>query len=69
MMRYLVTTMILMLLMAFGTACAETESPTTPPTIPDSNFLMVTEPADESVINTDKIEVTGTTVPGTVVPV
>ena len=69
MMRSLVATMILMLLMAFGTACAETESTTTPPTIPDSNFLIVTEPADESIINTDKIEVAGTTVPGAVVSV
>ena len=69
MVRSLASAMILMLLMAFGTACAETGSTTTPPTIPDSNLLVVTEPADESIISTDKIEVAGTTVPGAVVSV
>ena len=69
MMRSLASAMILMLLVAFGTACAETESTTTPPTIPDSNLLVVTEPANESIISTDKIKVAGITVPGAVVSV
>jgi len=45
-------------------------SPEAPPQVPETGFfLTVTQPADESIINVDKVEVIGTTIPGAVVSV
>ena len=45
-------------------------SPEAPPQVPETGFfLTVTEPADESIINVDKVEVIGTTIPGAVVSI
>ena len=41
-----------------------------PPQVSEAGFsLTVTEPTDESIINTDKVEVIGTTIPGAVVSI
>ena len=45
-------------------------SPETPPQVSETGFsLTVTEPTDESIINTDKVEVIGITTPGAVVSI
>ena len=45
-------------------------SPETPPQVSETGFsLTVTQPADESIINTDKVEVIGITTPGAVVSI
>ena len=45
-------------------------TPKTPPQVPQPGFfLTVTQPADNSIINADKLEVRGHTTPGAVVSV
>jgi len=69
--------MVLVLSMVFATGCAGSESPITTPTTPETTseisdsglFLTVTQPANESIINADRVEVMGITVPGAVVSV
>lgn len=70
---YLVAMMFLILSMVFGAGCTGSGSPT--PSELDSDitkngfFLTMTQPIDESIINTDKVEVIGVTVPNAVVSV
>ena len=77
MKQCLAATMVLVLSMVFATGCAGSESPITTPTTPETTseisdsglFLTVTQPANESIINADRVEVMGITVPGAVVSV
>ena len=68
---YLAAMMFLVLSMMFGAGCTGSGLPT--PSELDSDipkngfFLTVTQPTDESIINTDKVEVIGITVPSAVV--
>ncbi len=70
---YLVAMMFLILSMVFGAGCAGSGSPTpldANSDMPESGFfLTVTQPIDESIINADKVEVIGITVPSAVVSV
>ena len=59
---YLVAMTVLILSMVFAAGCTRDE--------PDSGFfLTVTHPVNESITSVDKVEVTGITVPSTVVSV
>jgi len=77
MKRCLAATMVLVLSMVFAAGCGGSESPMTRPTTPGTPseipakglFLTVTQPANESIINTDRVEVIGITAPGAVVSV
>ncbi len=73
MKQCLVAMTVLVLSMVFGAGCAESGSPTPPEVnsdMPKSGFfLTVTQPTDESIINADKVEVIGITVPNAVVSV
>lgn len=77
MKQCLAATMVLVLSMVFATGCAGSESPITTPATPETTseisdsglFLTVTQPANESIINTDRVEVIGITAPGAVVSV
>ena len=71
-------TLVMVLLLVLIGACAPTPeevTPTagpepTPPEMPKTGFfLTITEPADNSIINTDKVEVRGRTIPRAVVSV
>ena len=73
-----VVTLVMVLLLVLIAACAPTPEKVTPPPGPEPSppempktgfFLTVTEPADNSIINTDKVEVRGRTTPGAVVSV
>jgi len=70
---YLVAMMVLVLSMVFGAGCAGCGSPTPPEVnsdMPKSGFfLTMTQPTDEGIINADKVEVIGITVPRAVVSV
>ena len=82
MKQCLVVAIVVVLSMVFVAGCAgprpTVNTPdTNPTTIPEvtpeneksSLFLTVAQPINESTINTDKVEVIGTTVPGAVVSV
>jgi len=77
MKQCLAATMVLVLSMVFATGCAGSESPITTPTTPETTseisdsdlFLTVTQPANESIINADRVEVIGITAPRAVVSV
>ncbi len=69
-----VVTLIMVLFLVLIAACAPPPEKVTPPPIPEPTpkpefFLTVTEPADNSIINADKVEVRGRTTPGAVVSV
>lgn len=69
-----VIVLVIVLLLVLISACAPTPGKITPPPSPEPTpkpefFLTVTEPADNSIINTDKVEVGGRTSPGAVVSV
>ena len=71
MKQCLVAMMVLVLSMVFGAGCTGSGSPT--PSELDSDipkngfFLTMTQPTDESIVNADKVEVIGITVPKAVV--
>ena len=69
-------TLIMVLFLVLIAACAPPPEKVTPPPAPELTptpkpefFLTVTQPADNSIINTDKVEVRGCTSPGAVVSV
>ena len=77
MKRGLAATMVLVLSLVFAAGCGGSQSPMTAPTTPETTseisdkglFLTVTQPANESIINADRVEVIGITAPGAVVSV
>ena len=83
MKRYLVIITILVLALMSALGCAKTESPSIEPTTSPAStaiettsetsengfFLTVIEPADESIVNTNRVEVFGITIPGAVVSI
>ena len=58
-----VVALVTVLLLVLIAACAPT------PALKPEFSLTVTQPADESIINVDKVEVIGTTIPGAVVSI
>jgi bacillopeptidase F len=77
MKQCLVAVIVVVLSMVFVAGCAGPGSPIITPTTPETSsempdsgfFLTVTQPINESIINTDKVKVIGITVPRAVVSV
>jgi len=65
-----VVALVTVILLVLTVACVSTPKEVTPPpTLKPEFSLTVTEPTDEGIITTDKVEVIGITTPGAVVSV